>query len=344
MKKIIVSVLFISLLGGLAFSSGERETDEQKPAEKKLVIYAYDSFVSDWGPAGKIVPVFREETGIEVEFRSAGDAGQVLSRAILEKDSPKADIILGIDNNLLSRALEADILDSYVPGNVHLVPEELRFDPSGKVIPFDYGFFSIIYDSRKISDPPASLEDLTREEFEKSLIIMDPRTSSPGLGFLLWTVKVYGEKYREFWERLKPSILTVTDGWDSGYGLFTAGEAPMVVSYTTSPAYHVEFEETERYKAALFEGGHYMQIEGMGILKGAPHRKEAEAFIEFMVTDSFQQVIPLTNFMFPVNQDTVLPASFDFAPKPENILLLGTEEIRKYQEEWLTAWTRILSE
>jgi len=341
MKKLGVCFLFSVLLCGTLFSLGVEEAAE---VERKLIIYAYDSFVSDWGPAGQIAPAFKEETGIEVEFRSVGDAGQVLSRAILEKDNPRADIILGIDNNLLSRALEADILEAYTPKTVNLVPEELLFDDTGKIIPFDYGFFSIIYDSQKIADPPASLEELTREEFEKSLIIMDPRTSSPGLGFLLWTVKIYGENYKDYWKRLKPSILTVTDGWDSGYGLFTAGEAPMVVSYTTSPAYHVEFEETERYKAALFESGHYMQIEGMGILKGASNREEAEAFIDFMVTDSFQRVIPLTNFMFPVNQETALPASFDFAPKPKDILLMGTEEIRKHQEEWLSEWTRILSE
>ena len=341
MKNWGICLLMAIVFGWAVFASGEQETESE---EARLIIYAYDSFVSEWGPAGQIEPAFEAETGIDVEFRSVGDAGQVVSRAILEKDNPRADIILGVDNNLLSRALEADILEPYTPNNIDLVPGELRFDPSDRVIPFDYGFFSIIYDSLKIADPPASLEDLTEERFRKKLIIMDPRTSSPGLGFLLWTVKVFGDGYAEYWERLKPSILTVTDGWDSGYGLFTAGEAPMVLSYTTSPAYHVEFEETERYKAALFDGGHYLQVEGMGILKGAPHRKEAERFIEFMLTDAFQKVIPLTNFMFPVNQQTELPDSFTFAPQPGIELILGTEEIRKKQEIWIAEWTRILSE
>ena len=338
MKKISVFVVLL-LAVSLSLSAGGAQEDEDT-----LVIYAYDSFVSEWGPAGLIIPAFEEETGITVDIQSAGDAGQVLSRAILEAKSPRADIVLGIDNNLLDRALNADILQPYKPKNLGRIPEELRFDPTYHVIPFDYGFFSIVYDSERITSPPESLEDLTRPEYREKLILMDPRTSSPGLGFLLWTIEVYGEGWTDYWKRLIPSILTVTDGWDAGYGLFTAGEAPMVLSYTTSPAYHVEFEDTDRYKAALFDGGNYMQIEGMGIVKGAPHRKEAERFIEFMLTDSFQKVIPLTNFMFPVVPETRLPESFDAALKPETILLMDAEQITLDLESRLEEWVRILSE
>ena len=338
MKKISV---FVVLLLAVSLSVSAGGTQEDKDT---LVIYAYDSFVSEWGPAGKILPAFEEETGITVDIQSAGDAGQVLSRAILEAKNPRADIILGIDNNLLDRALKADILKPYKPKHAGRIPEELRFDPTYHVIPFDYGFFSIVYDSERITLPPESLEDLTRLEYSDKLILMDPRTSSPGLGFLLWTIEVYGDGWTDYWKRLKPSILTITAGWDAGYGLFTAGEAPMVLSYTTSPAYHVEFEGTDRYKAAIFDGGNYMQIEGMGIVKGAPHRKEAERFIDFMLTDSFQKVIPLTNFMFPVVPETGLPESFDAAPKPETILLMDAEQIASNLESWLEEWVRVLSE
>ena len=234
----------------------------QEPASDELVIYAYDSFVSEWGPGPVVIPAFEEKTGISVSLVSAGDAGQVLSKAILEQDDPRADIILGIDNNLLSRALEAGVLSTYRPEGIGQVPKELIFDPEYHVVPFDYGYFSIVYDSQVVSDPPASLEDLTDPRFADSLILMDPRTSSPGLGFLLWTIEVYGDDFPEYWRRLSDSILTITEGWDSGYGLFTTGEAPMVLSYSTSPAYHLEYEDTRRYRALPFEEGNYLQIEG----------------------------------------------------------------------------------
>ena len=308
--------------------------------EAKLVIYTYDSFASEWGPAGTVIPPFEEKYGIRVELKSAGDSGQVLSRAILEKDNPQADILIGIDNNMLAKALAEDVLDVYKPENIKNVDGSLIFDKTFHAIPYDYGFFSVNYDSNVLKNPPASLEDLTKPEYANSLILMDPRTSSPGLGFLLWTIAVYGDDFTDYWKRLKPSILTITDGWDSGYGLYTAGEAPMVLSYTTSPPYHVEYEETERFKALLFDEGNYMQIEAMGILKGAPHRAEAEKFIEYMLTDDFQKAIPLTNFMMPVTSGTALPASFDFAPISEKPLLIETSIIDSGLENWLAQWLK----
>ena len=173
---------------------------------------------------------------------------------------------------------------------------------------------------------------------------MDPRTSGPGLGFLLWTVKIYGKDYRDFWRRLMPSILTIADGWDSGYALYTSGEAPMVLSYTTSPPYHVEYEGTTRYRAALFEGGNYLHIEGMGILKGAPHREAAEKFIDFMLTPPFQEVLPLTNFMYPINEEAEVPSAFDYAPEPEIILNLDAAFIQNNREELIQKWVETVTQ
>lgn len=348
MKKFLIQLGLLSLIAGLFLSCGDTEASSQKTdadaakaAEEKVVVYAYDSFTADWGPAGALSALFKEQTGIAVEFISAGDAGQVLNRAILEKGSGKADIVLGIDNNLLSKAREADIFTVYEPQKKGEIPEELFFDSENRIMPFDHGYFSIIYDSERIDDPPSSLEELTAPRFRDSLILMDPRTSSPGLGFLLWTVAVYGDGYLDYWERLSPSILTITEGWDSGYGLFTSGEAPLVLSYTTSPPYHVEFEESHRFKAALFSDGHYRQIEGLGILKTAPHPEAARRFVDFILTEEAQAVIPLTNFMMPVNQKTALPDSFDYAPVPDKGLLLSTNEIRERSEEWIQSWLSV---
>ncbi len=315
-----------------------RGTTEKKD-EPDLVIYSYDSFASEWGPGPKVIPAFEKKYGVKVALIASGDSGQVLQKAVLEKDNPKADIIIGIDNNLLARAKKANILASYKPENIKYVSREFIFDPDFKVVPFDYGFFSIIYDSEKISDPPASLEDLLKPEYEKSLILMDPRTSGPGLGFLLWTIAEYKEGFTTYWKKLVPSILTITDGWDTGYGLFTSGEAPMVLSYTTSPAYHVEYEKSDRYRAAVFKDGHYMQIEGLGILKKAPHRKNAERFIEFALSDEFQKEIPLTNWMYPVSGRVKLPASFDYAPIPDKKIIIKSEDIYSNLDKWLSQWT-----
>ena len=327
----------------LLFATGAAIAAPAVEEEAELVIYAYDSFVAEWGPAPKVIPKFEEKYGVKVKVTSVGDAGQVLNRAILEKDNPQADIVLGIDNNMLSRALEEGVLEPYRSPNLKNIPEQLVFDATHSVTPFDYGYFAFVYDSEVFEDPPESLEELTDSRFRKKIIVQDSRTSSPGLGFLLWTIAVYGEEYLEYWDRLRPNLLTITDGWDTAYGMFTSGEAPMVLSYTTSPAYHVEYEQTERYRALLFEKGNYLQIEGMGILKGAPHPQTAKMFIDFILSEDFQAEIPLTNWMYPVDPAVVTPESFRYAPKPERSLQLSAEEIRTNQERWINAWVKLVS-
>ncbi len=327
----VIVIIAISIFS--FFSRGRRSA-----TPTGLTIYAYDSFVSEWGPGPKIFPAFENEYGIKLTVISAGDAGQVLQRAIIEKNNVKADLLIGIDNNLLAKALKADILSPYKSNNLNKIPKELIFDTTNSVTPFDYGYFSIIYDSEKILNPPLSLEDLLKPEYNNSIILMDPRTSSPGLGFMLWTKIIFGDGFGEYWKKLMPSVLTITDGWDSGYGLFTEGEAPMVLSYTTSPAYHAEYEDTDRYRTAIFPAGHYMQIEGVGIVKGAKNREAAEKFIDFILENKFQSTIPLTNWMYPVRTDLALPDSFKLAPKPKVNLRIPSKEIENNLTTWLEEW------
>ncbi len=338
--KSCTSVLMVVLLLGAAGMGLATPMAEEGP---DLIIYAYDSFVSDWGPAPKVIPIFEEQHGVTVRVISVGDAGQVMSRAILEKENPQADIIVGIDNNMLARAMEEEILDPYRSSNLDRIPAELVFDSTNSVTPFDYGYFAIVYDSDTLPEPPRSLEELAAPQYRSKIIVEDPRTSSPGLGFLLWTIEVYGDGYLDYWSRLMPNLLTITDGWDTAYGMFTSGEAPMVLSYTTSPAYHLEYEQTERYRALLFEGGNYLQIEGMGILKGAPHPQLARKFIDYVLSEEFQSALPLTNWMYPVNPAAETPESFRLAPRPKRSLQISAEEIRRNQDRWVTAWARHVS-
>ncbi len=317
---------------------------ESKNVSSHIVVYTYDSFTADWGPGPEVKKAFEEKTGIELRFESLGDAGQVLQKAIMEQNDPQGDILLGIDNNMLAKAKNEGVLAPYEPEGAGEIPEELVIDDEHYLTPFDYGYFSIIYDSEKIENPPTSLEDLTSPKYEDSLILLDPRTSSPGLGFFLWTVKRYGEMFPEYWKRLDSSILTITEGWDAGYGLFTNGEAPLVLSYTTSPAYHVEFEDSKRYRAAIFEKGHYLQIEGGGLIKGAPHPQAAKKFLDFMLSKEFQSIIPLTNWMYPVHPEVSLPESFEFAPKPPKSLGFAADVIEKNREGWLDTWRKAVTE
>jgi thiamine transport system substrate-binding protein len=311
--------------------------------EERLVIYAYDSFVSEWGTGPKVIPKFEEQSGIEVTVESVGDAGQVLNRAILEKDEPRADILVGIDNNMLARAVGSGVLHPYLSPKLSRVPPELRFDPTHHVTPFDHGYFAIVYDSVELTEPPQRLADLAEERYRQKIIVEDPRTSSPGLGFLLWTIAVFGEDYISYWERLEPNLLTITEGWDTAYGMFTSGEAPMVLSYTTSPAYHAEYEDSRRFRALIFEEGNYLQIEGMGIVKGCPHPKWAKRFIDFVLTEDFQAEIPLTNWMYPVIPRTPLPDSFAYAPRPEQSLSLDYQSVEANQERWLREWAEAVT-
>jgi thiamine transport system substrate-binding protein len=334
--KMLSIILLLTSFSTVLFAGGSSEAAIDEATS--LTVYSYDSFASEWGPGPALAEAFYAQTGIEVQFVAPGDAVTVLSKVILEKDDPRADILIGPDNNLLARTLQEDILISYESEYLKDIPEFLQFDDSSHLLPFDYGYFAICYDSELIENPPTSLEDLTKPEFKDKLVLMDPRTSSPGMGFLLWTVAVYGDDYLDYWNRLEPSVLTVTEGWSAGYGLFTSGEAPLVLSYSTSPVYHLMWEETDRYQAAEFEEGNYLQIEGVGIVKGTENLEAAQLFIDFMLSPEGQAIISTNNIMMPVNQNTELHEAFSAAFLSENPLLLDTEIIAESESEWIENW------
>lgn len=330
MKLRLFSFFIIILLTVSAvrvFALGK--SDEALSArQKELVVYAYDSFTADWGPGPELVKLFEARTGYKVSLISCGDAAQVLSRAVLEKKAPNADVLVGIDNNLLDIARREEILKGYKPKNADsIIAKDLILADDWLLTPYDWGYFAIIFDSASLLKPPGSLEDLTKPEYAKKLILMDPRTSTPGTGFLAWTIAVYGKNYPDYWKRLKNNILTLAPGWDTGYGLFTAGEAPLVISYTTSPAYHLEFDKSDRYKALIFPEGHMAQIEGAGVVRNSENPAAAEAFIDFILTEEAQELLPLTQWMYPVSAQIKLPESFKAAPKAAKTLTVTSAEV-----------------
>ncbi|MBQ7159585.1 MAG: thiamine ABC transporter substrate-binding protein [Treponema sp.] len=306
-------LLFISLLVSICMLAGCQKKTVDQARLNEVVVYTYDSFVSDWGAGPEIKKRFEEKTGLNLTFVDCGNAVQVLSRAVLEKDAVNADVILGLDNNIAQKAISEKILESYKPKDADSVLTAGIKEQLGKdweLIPYDYSHFAIIYDTRANLPEPKSLEDLTKDIYKKKIILMDPRTSTPGLGFVAWTVAALGDAYTTYWAALKNNILTMAPGWSSGYGLFTKGEAPFVISYTTSPAANIEYDKIDYYKALVFEQGHIAQVEGAGILKNAPNKKGAQTFIDFLISEDAQSVLPLTQWMYPANKNVALPKSY----------------------------------
>ena len=305
--------------------------------EKTLTVYTYESFVAEWGPGPKVKAAFETSCGCTVEWVGVADGVELLTRLKLEGEGTKADIVLGLDTNLIA---EAKATGLFVPHG--LSPEGLTV-PGGfsddTFLPYDYGHFAVIYDTETLKSPPKSLKELVEGDADQKIVIQDPRTSTPGLGLLLWVKSVYGDEAGAAWAKLKSRVLTVTPGWSEAYGLFTKGEAPMVLSYTTSPAYHMIAEETERYQAAAFSEGHYVQIEVAGMTKAAEDPALAKAFLSFMTGPDFQSIIPETNWMMPAGATRdPLPEAFDRLVKPEKTFLMSPEEVEANRKAWIDEW------
>jgi len=311
----------------------------------ELTIYTYDSFNSEWGPGPVVFKRFEKQCACKLKVVSPGDSGTVLNRVILEKANPKADILLGLNNSELEKSFSYDLWEPYRSPLLRQVPADLRVDKKHRVTPFDYGFIAFVYNSQKIKNPPNSLQDLLDPKYRRKIVIENPKTSSPGLSMLHWTIAVFGEEdYLDYWKKLEPNLLSVTNGWSAAYGMFTKGEVPIVLSYVTSPAYHLEYEKTERYRTAVFQDGHYRQIEFAGILKGTKRIKRAREFIDFMLSEKFQNAIPLTNWMFPVIQHQPLPDSFRIAPQPKSAPELNPARVNQQNSKWLKEWSRTMSQ
>ncbi len=339
----IVLAIFLCMSGVTA--AGTREEAKAAAADQVLTVYAYDSFTGDWGPGPTLVKDFEAKTGIKVNLVSAGSGVEMLQRLIVEQQNPVADVAVGISDDMASKALASGLFMPYVSPTLADIPAFLQIDDQHRLLPFDYGNFAFVYDTEKIAaaDAPTSLQDLTDPKYKGKVILIDPRTSSVGLGLLIWSIETFGEEgYLQWWKAMKKNALTIADGWSSAYGLFTEGEAPLVISYTTSPVYHVMWEDTTRYQALVFEQGHNATIENAGILASSKNLGAAKQFIDFLLSDG-QLVVATTNTMYPVNSTVDLPDAFDWAPKPQTTNVLPSQLIAEKLDTWLDAWTQEMS-
>jgi len=306
-----------------------------------LRVLTYDSFVTEWGPGPQIEEAFETTCACDLELVAAGDGASLLARLRLEGSRSDADIVLGLDTNLTAMARETGL---FAPHGVEVYGLDLPVeweDPD--FLPYDWGYFAFVYDKTRLKTVPDSLSALAASDL--SVIIQDPRTSTPGLGLLMWVEAVYGDRSQEVWEAMSDNILTVTKGWSEAYGLFLDGEADMVLSYTTSPAYHLIAENDPTKGAALFADGHYIQIEVAGKLASSDQPELADEFLNFMLSDPFQGVIPTTNWMYPAAiPEDGLPAGFDTLIVPDTALIYDANEADDVRaaalEKWLAALAR----
>ncbi|AUQ64242.1 thiamine ABC transporter substrate binding subunit [Phaeobacter inhibens] len=304
----------------------------------ELIVYTYDSFVSDWGPGPAVEKAFEATCGCDLKLVGAGDGAALLARVKLEGARSDADVVLGLDTNLTAAAKATGLFADHAVSADYALPfawEDATFAP------YDWGYFAFVHKAGM--DAPANFAELAKSDLK--IVIQDPRSSTPGLGLLMWVKAAHGDKAPEIWDGLADNVLTVTKGWSEAYGLFLKGEADMVLSYTTSPAYHLIAEEDDSKAAAVFDEGHYMQVEVAGKLANSDQPELADQFLAFMVSDAFQSVIPTTNWMYPaVTPADGLPKGFETLVAPEKSLLLSEDEAAALRDvaldEWLTALSR----
>jgi len=321
----------------LAFAAGLLGATAASAQTPELTVYTYDSFVSEWGPGPQVEVAFEAECGCDLKLVGVEDGAALLARVRLEGERTDVDVVLGLDNNLTAAATETGL---FAP---HGVSADLDLpvawdDPV--FLPYDWGWFAFVHD--RDFNAPASLKALA--DSDATILIQDPRSSTPGLGLLMWVRAAYGDDAPAIWEGLADNIVTVTKGWSEAYGLFLEGEADMVLSYTTSPAYHLIAEEDDSKAAAIFDEGHYLQVEVAAKLAGTDQSDLAEAFLRFMVSDRFQSIIPTTNWMYPAAMpEGGLPAGFGTLAKPEKSLLFAPGEAAALRDGALAEWRAALS-
>lgn len=319
-------------------------------SDRTVTLLTHDSFAM-----ADQIEAFTAETGIEVQVTTGGDAGEMLSKAIITKDNPVADVIYGIDNTLLGRALAEEIFEEYASPLLNEVFAELVEDGDGLVTPIDFGDVCLNYDKAGLAaaglEPPRLLDDLTDHAYADTLVVQDPSTSSPGLAFLLATIARFGEGgWQRYWTELRDNGVAVTSGWEEAYyGSFSGGsgtgDRPLVVSYASSPPAEVIFatEPMEEAPTGVVLDGCFRQVEYAGIVKGSPDAVAAGELIDFMLTRRFQEAMPLQMFVFPARSDAALPADFLLhTAAADEPLSLAPEEIDANRDRWIEEWIDIV--
>jgi thiamine transport system substrate-binding protein len=318
----------------------------------EVVLVTHDSFdVSD-----DVKRAFEKQSGLTLRILQAGDAGAMVTKALLTAGNPEGDVLFGVDNNLLARALAGELFEPYEPERLARVDERYVLDPEHRVVPIDHGEVCLNVDKLWFAErdvpPPASLEDLTQPAYEGLLVVENAATSTPGLAFLLATIARFGEDgWQEYWRALRENDVLVVDGWEEAYNArfsgssASDGDRPVVVSYASSPAAEVIFRSPRPKQAptGIVADSCIRQIEFAGILRGGSNEDGAQKLIDFMLGRRFQEDVPLSMFVYPAVRDVKLPPEFQkFAVVPPNPLELPPDEIEANRDRWVKEWTRVV--
>ena len=361
MKKIpqiwmvVISLFFVGCRNPSIIQDDKVETLKRPSSLKVLTYSSYD--VSEG-----VIELFEQENNTKVEFIQGGDAGETLNFAILNRDNPQADVLFGVDNTSLGRALDAELFETYYsPIRDDIRPEIVKIaNPRGKLTPVSFGDVCVNYDRAWFRDHnidiPASLDDLVRDEYKDLLVVENSATSSPGLAFLLTSIGVYGEEgYMDYWQKLVANGVKVSRDWsDAYYSDFTAsgtGTRPLIVSYATSPAAEVYYSEEYQGDGYTYESptgvidndnSCFRQVEYVGILSGSQNEALAQKFVDFMLSIEYQSDIPLKMWVFPVREEVDLPEVFQLVHEVDNPVLVDVGSIETNREKWIDAWTKIV--
>lgn len=320
-------------------------------APREVVLVTHDSFAV----SKPVVRAFERETGSRLRILQGGDAGEALNRALLTAGNPQGDVFFGLDNNLLSRALDGDLFAAYRSPQLEHVPSEYVLDDEHRVTPIDHGEVCLNVDRGWFADrglaPPRSLDDLVAPRYRGLLVVQNPATSTPGLAFLLATIARYGDEWRGWWRSVRRNDVLVVDGWEEAYttrfsgASGSKGDRPIVVSYASSPAAEVIFagRKLDEAPTAAVPSTCFRQIELAGVLRGARNPEGARELIDFMLSPTFQRDVARSMFVFPVRKGVALPPEFErFAARPARPLELPADEIGRNRERWIEEWTDIV--
>lgn len=346
-----VCVATLAACGGDDAEGGGGETGEgSSPTPRTVRLLTYDSFALPEAAAA----AFEERTGATIEVVATGDSGTMLTGALLSAGDPEADVIFGIDNTSATRALSEDLLDPIDPAGLDRVPEQYLLDGEGRdrLVPIDTGDVCMNVDAEWFAQQgiaaPTSLEQLAEPTYRDLLVVSSPVTSSPGLAFLVGTVDRYGEDgWTAYWERLRENGVRVRPSWDDAYYTdytVSGGDRPIVLSYASSPPAEVIFSEGERTEPAstVMLDSCTLQVEYAGVLTGTEQPELAAELVEFMLSDDWQQELPLANFVFPVT-DVELPEEFAaWATRAEDPMGLPADVVDEGRDRWIEAWRNIM--
>lgn len=304
----------------------------------ELTVYTY--FDTSWGTGKYLKQGFEKKCNCKIKVVTFSDAGSILARLKLEAPNPKADVVIGLDQTHIPDVLALNIMQKHGMATEKLDRLNGWKDKHDIFLPFDFGWFAFVYNKDIVKNVPHSFDELINSNLK--IIIQDPRSSSAGMGLLTWLVSVYGDKSNEYWKKLKKQIVTVSPGWSESYTLFLENEADLVLSYTSSPAYHRIKENKYNYDWARFEEGHYPQVEVMAITKTSGNLELAKSFLKYVTSNEGQNILNQNNWMFPV-RNIKLPKNFVIHKLPKSLPLLSSDIILKNKNSWISNWNKILS-